>query len=195
VLQSLLDNDRGFLKGAQIILGGTSVRYLPGSEEFKLWNMDLIDIVSIAPRDEFFPHISWKINTGLYRRPLQEDRDSLLYRVNPGGGFAFKHERFGLWYMFLETDLNLGPDLESNYAAGVGGSAGVMFDISDFWKVIFSARDIYYGLGDTTNFFKFALMQNFATSTNTAIAADISVEESQAGKEIFEFGIRFNLYF
>jgi hypothetical protein len=109
--------------------------------------------------------------------------------------FAFKHDRFGLWYAFLETDLNLGPDLKSNYAAGVGGSTGVMFDISDFWKVVFSARDIYYGLGDTTNFYKFALMQNFATSTNTAIAADISMEESQAGKEIFEFGIRFNLYF
>lgn len=195
VLQGLLDNDKGFLKGAQIILGGTSVRYFPGSEELKLWNMDLIDIVSISPRDEFFPVISWKINTGLYRRPLEKDRDSLLYRVNPGGGIAYKNDTFGLWYLFLETDINLGPDLEYNSAAGMGGSAGVIFDITDFWKVIFSTRDIYYGLGDTTNYFKFSLMQNWTLSTNTSVAGDISVEDSQEGKKIYEYGIRFNLYF
>jgi Domain of unknown function (DUF4105) len=195
VLQGLLDNDKGFLKGAQIILGGTSVRYFTGSEELKLWNMDLIDIVSISPRDEFFPSVSWKINTGLYRRPLDRDRDSLLYRVNPGGGFAFQNGAFGLWYLFLETDLNLGPDLDYNAAAGIGGSAGVLFDITEFWKAVFSARDIYYGLGDTTNYFKFSLMQNWTLTTNTAIAGDIAVEDSQAGKKIYEYGIRFNLYF
>ena len=195
VLQGLLDNDKGFLKGAQIILGGTSVRYFPGSEELKLWNMDLIDIVSISPRDEFFPNISWKINTGFYRRPLEKDRDRLLYRVNPGGGVAFKNDAFGLWFLFLETDINLGPDLENNAAAGAGGSAGVIFDIADFWKVLFSARDIYYGLGDTTNHFKFSLMQNWTLSTNTSLAGDMSVEDSQSGKKIYEYGVRFNLYF
>jgi hypothetical protein len=169
----LTDNDEGYKEGAQIIFGSVALRYYFPDGNLQLQDLDIIDIVSIAPRDEFFQNISWKIRTGLYRRVLADDRDDLLYRLNPGGGFAYQDHWNGLWYVFMETDLNLGPDLENNYAVGIGGSAGLIRKITDRWKFHLFARDIYYGLGDTTNSVELALLQNFTITTNTSLTAKL----------------------
>ena len=169
----LNDNDEGYKEGAQIIFGSVALRYYVPDRNLQLESLDLIDRVSIAPRDEFFQNISWKIRTGLYRRVLDDDRDHLLYRLNPGGGFAYQDDWQGLWYVFMETDLNLGRDLEDNYAVGIGGSAGFIRKVTDRWKFHLFVRDIYYGLGDTTNSVELALLQNFTITTNTSLTAKI----------------------
>ena len=169
----LTDNDEGYKEGAQIIFGSVALRYYFPDRNLQLESLDLIDIVSIAPRDEFFQNISWKVRTGLYRRVLDDDRDHLLYRLNPGGGFAYQDDWKGLWYVFMETDLNLGPDLENNYAVGIGGSAGFIRKVTGRWKFHLFVRDIYYGLGDTTNSVELALLQNFTITTNTSLSAKI----------------------
>ena len=169
----LIDNEGGYKEGAQIIFGGVALRYFFPDRKLQLEDLDIIDIVSIAPRDEFFQNISWKIRTGLYRRVLNDDREHLLYRLNPGGGFAYQDEWQGLWYVFIETDLNLGPNLENNYAVGIGGSAGFIRKLSDRWKFHLFVRDIYYGLGDTTNSAELGLLQNFTITTNTSLTAKI----------------------
>ena len=91
-----------------------ALRYFFTDRELQLAGPDFIDIVSIAPRDEFFQNISWKIRTGLYGRVLEDDSDHLLYRLNPGGGFAYQDKWQGLRYVFIEPALNLGPYLEAN---------------------------------------------------------------------------------
>ena len=169
----LIDNDEGYKEGAQIIFGSVALRYFYPDRSVQLKSLDIIDIVSIAPRDEFFENISWKIRTGLYRRVLDDDRDHLLYQLNPGGGFAYQDDWQGLWYVFMETDLNLGPDLENNYAVGLGGSAGFIRKVTDRWKFHLFVRDIYYGLGDTTNSVEFSLLQNFTITTNTSLTVKI----------------------
>lgn len=169
----LIDNDEGYKEGAQIIFGSVALRYFFPDRKLQLEDLDIIDIVSIAPRDEFFQNISWKIRTGLYRRVMDDDRDHLLYRLNPGGGFAYQDDWQGLWYVFMETDLNLGPELEDNYAMGIGGSVGFIRKVTDRWKFHLFVRDIYYGLGDTTNSVELALLQNFTITTNTSLTAKI----------------------
>ena len=190
----LTDNDEGYKEGAQIIFGSVALRYYFPDRNLQLQSLDLIDIVSIAPRDEFFQNISWKIRTGLYRRVLDDDRDHLLYRLNPGGGFAYQDDWQGLWYVFVETDLNLGPDLENNYAVGIGGSAGFIRKVSDRWKFHLFVRNIYYGLGDTTNTAELALLQNFTITTNTSLTAKILRTVSH-GSHQNEISLNFRWFF
>lgn len=170
----LLDNDKGYLEGAQIVFGGTALRYYFSDRRLELEDLDIIDIVSISPRDEFFRSISWKITTGLTRKVMEEGGDRLVYQLNPGGGFAYKNEFLGLWYLMMETDLNLAGTLEEGYAAGIGGSAGVIKALTNSWKIRFFTRNICYRLGDRHNAFEAALLQNFTIGTNMSVTAEIS---------------------
>ena len=170
----LLDNGKGYKPGSQIVFGNTALRYYSCDNQLKLENLDIIDIVSISPRDEFFKPISWKIKTGLVQKVMEDGEDHLIYELNPGGGFAYKSDVLGLCYLMVETDLNVGGILDEGYAAGIGASMGFIKGLTDFWKIHFFARDIYYGLGDTHNIFKAALLQNFTISTNTSLTLEIS---------------------
>jgi len=170
----LLDNENGYKEGSQIVFGNTALRYYSSDRRLELENVDFIDIVSISPRDEFFQSISWKIKTGLVQKVMEDGEDHLVYELNPGGGFAFKNDFLGLWYLMMETDLNVGGALDGGYAAGIGGSMGLIKGLTDFWKIHFFTRDIYYGLGDTHNSFEAALLQNFTISTNTSLTLEIS---------------------
>ena len=170
----LLDNGKGYKPGSQIVFGNTALRYYSCDKRLKLENLDVIDIVSISPRDEFFQSISWKIKTGLVQKVMEDGEDHLVYELNPGGGFAFKSDFLGLWYLMMEADLNLGGVLDERYAAGIGASTGFIKTLTDFWKIHFFARDIYYGLGDTHNTFEAALLQNFTISTNTSLTLEVS---------------------
>jgi hypothetical protein len=170
----LLDNEKGYIEGSQIVFANTALRYYSCDKRLELENLDFIDIVSISPRDEFFRSISWKIKTGLAQKVLEDGEDHLIYEVNPGGGLAFKNDFLGLWYLMVEADLNLGGALDERYAAGIGASTGFIKDLSDFWKIHFFARDISYGLGDMHNAFEAALLQSFTITTNTSFTAEIS---------------------
>ena len=170
----LLDNEKGYVEGSQIVFANTALRYYSSDKRLELENLDFIDIVSISPRDEFFRSISWKIKTGLAQKVLEDGEDHLVYELNPGGGFAFKNDFLGLWYLMMEADLNLGGALDEGYAAGIGASTGFIKTLTDFWKIHFFTRNIYYTLGDTHNAFETALLQNFTVSTNTSLTLEIS---------------------
>jgi hypothetical protein len=170
----LMDNDNGYLEGAQLIFGDLALRYYPRYQKLTLDSLDVIDIFSLTPRDKFFHPISWKIKTGLTRIAGDDNQDHLVYQINPGGGFAYKNSRSGLMYMMMETGINVGGALERDYAAGAGGSIGVIRDMFDIWKVHFMVKDLYYGLGDTHNLFEAVVQQNFTINTDQSISVDVS---------------------
>ena len=190
----LMDNDNGYLEGAQLIFCDAALRYYSEDHKLILENLDVIDILSLAPRDKFFHPISWKIKTGLTRIVGDDDQDHLVYEINPGGGFAFKNDIFGLVYMMLETGLNAGGALKDNYAVGAGGSAGFITCLNDLWKVHFYAKDLYYGLGDRFNSFEATLQQNFTISSDRGISVDISRQKTREFYQT-ESKVLWNLYF
>ena len=170
----LLDNEKGYKEGSQIIFANTALRYYSSDRKLKLENLDFIDIVLIAPWDEFFQSVSWKIKTGLAQKIMEDGEDHLLYQLNPGIGLAYKSDFLGLWYLMMEGDLNLGGAFDERYAAGVGGSMGVIKSLTDFWKIHFLTRDICYGLGDSHNAFEACLLQNVTLSNNMSFTLEIS---------------------
>jgi len=66
-------------------------RYYPDNNRYALEKFDVLDIVSIAPQDDFFKPFSWKFNTGIHRKPMADGEDKLYYRLNAGAGLAAKY--------------------------------------------------------------------------------------------------------
>jgi hypothetical protein len=170
----LMDDDRGYVEGAQLIFAELGLRHYPSGHKLSLQFLDIIDIFSLSPMDPFFHPISWKIKTGFTRIAGDDRHEHLVYEVNPGGGIAFQNSVAGLTYIMLETGFNAGGALEHNNAVGIGGSAGFLKRPRDFWKVHVFARDIYYGLGDTFNDFEAAVQQSFHLNPNQSISVDVS---------------------
>ena len=145
---SLEDPAEGFNDGSQIIFAEAAVRWYPRDEKVRLQRLDLIDIVSLAPRDAVFRPVSWKVQTGFATRDFPGDVEALVYALNPGGGFAWKVTPFGIVFLLAETDLAISGRYDRSFALGMGASAGIARQVSDWWGLLAQARYIYGVFGD-----------------------------------------------
>lgn len=144
---ALQDADAGYLEGSQIIFGDLALRYQPRLEHLQLQELDLIDIISISPRHPFFHPISWKVATGLRRETFADRDQHLVYRLNPGGGFAWRTP-LGIAYLFLETEGQLSGRFDQSYALAGGGTFGLLSKAGSIWKGQLLLRQNYFVLGD-----------------------------------------------
>lgn len=189
----LLDDDAGYKRGSQIVFAEIALRYEPGTGALRLASLDLIDIVSLAPRDDFFKHTSWKVRTDLFRRALRGG-DYLVYRLNPGFGFTHESRLLGLCYALIETDLHVGGALDGSYSLGAGGTIGAVGNVTRWWKVQAFASDIYHGLGDSDNLVTVGLGQNLRVGADVSVAFEIA---GRAGDhdDVLESVVRWNVFF
>ena len=191
---TLLDDDAGYKRGSQIIFGDVALRYYSTEGKLELEAIDIIDIVSIAPRDDFFKHTSWKIRTDLFRRSVRDDRDYLVYRLNPGFGLGYASRVLGLWYGMIETDLQIGGVLDPNYSWGAGGSTGVVKNLTDSWKIHAYGRDVYHLLGDEDNQLSYGIGQNLRMTADMSIAIELEASRNDHDSGL-ESVVRWNAFF
>ncbi|MFH1279205.1 MAG: DUF4105 domain-containing protein [Candidatus Eisenbacteria bacterium] len=190
----LLDNDGGYKRGSQIVFFEFALRYHSGDDRLEMESLNLIDILSLAPRDRFFAHTSWKIGTGFFRRTMEDGRRSMVYGLNPGFGRAYESDILGLWYLMIETDLHVGGALDGGHSAGAGASTGILRNLTGRWKLHLFARDVYHGLGDRDNLFRAGLGQNFEISADRSLTAEVGARIEREETEI-ESSIRLNAFF
>lgn len=190
----LLDGERGYIEGAQIIFGDIALRYYSSESKLVFQKLDIIDIVSVSPRDTFFRPISWKIKTGLRRETGGNGRDHLIYQINPGGGFSYKASRNHLLYFFGEADFIAGGGLERRHAGGIGGSAGLLSNLLPRWKANLFIRGIHFPLGDRHDSWEAGLQQNFSLGSNSSLRLDLGLSKVH-GYERIESTLAFQLFF
>lgn len=189
---SLTDADDGFLEGSQIVFLDTGVRYSEG--KIRLWNLDLIDITSLSPRDHFFKPLSFKIKTGLTSKMLRDEDVHLVYQLNPGLGLSYKNRFSGLSYLLAEADLNLSGELEDNYSLGIGILAGTIKKITDFWKLNLQAEALFFGFGEKFQEYKASVVQGFRLSQNNSL--DLSYSWNNIfHNDQYEAKLNWNYYF
>ena len=83
-LHSLQENRAGFPAGAQINIGNLDLR-IEDDGEVDINRLDLVDIVSLSPRDRFFKPLSWAVTTGIERQ-WAGGREHRVAQVNGGVG-------------------------------------------------------------------------------------------------------------
>lgn len=190
----LLDPDQGYLPGAQIKFFDTQVDYVPEQGRPRLRTLHLLDILSVAPRDRFFKPFSWKVAAGWDTEVMKDGRDSLLFRLNSGGGLARRSPFGGIMYGFAEADVNAGKRLRGTVAAAPGVSLGTLEQVRDWWKVQLSGGAFFYLVGDDRVSLKGSLAQNFRLSQNLSLALLLSYGDV-SGHAVPEGTLLLNCYF
>jgi len=171
---ALIDYDGGYERGAQIQFMNAALRYYSAKNDVQLKSLDVIDIISLSPRDLLFKPLSWKVKTGFRQQLLRDGNDHLVYQLNTGGGFAYTSKSIGLYYAMVEGDVNLSGSFKENYALGIGASAGLKKNVTDWWTMLLEARSLYYGLGDEHKTFALSMKQNIALSAQRSFSWEVS---------------------
>jgi len=190
----LLDPDEGFLTGSQIEFMDAALRYYPEKETLEIWRFDLLDIVSLSPRDEFFSPVSWKVSTGIRQKLMEGGDDAAVVYLNPGGGFAWRKEGIGLYYLLFETDINVAGELSRNYAFGAGGEAGLLSKPARNFKTYLRAKGIGYLIGDSHSEMEIEASGLYRISRNHSLGASAARRRS-FGEYESEGLLTWNIYF
>ncbi|MEW6443606.1 MAG: DUF4105 domain-containing protein [bacterium] len=168
----LTDPDEGYIEGSQIEFFDVTVRYYDRRSQLKLQRLDIVNIVSLAPRDRFFKPISWEVETGLTRETTPKGEEALLYQLNAGGGLTYRNRFAGLVSLLLETHVRAGEKLEDHYGLGIGGSAGLLRSVGRLWKVQLYGRPVYNGLAESYLRVDFGCRQRFRLGAASALGLD-----------------------
>lgn len=196
VFGDLVDTDYVSDQGHQIEFLSPTLRYYPDENRLELHRLDVLNIFSISPRDRFFKPTSWKVATGLFRKPSGEDDDDrLLFGLSTGAGMAWYRQRLGLFYGMIEPEIEISGGLEDGYAFGGGFSAGLLSKPASNWKLHLRARQLFFGLGDEHQSTEISLTQQFSLpAKNHAIRINAAWERA-FDDDIAEASIHWTFYF
>lgn len=135
-----LDNHRGFLDGAWIEALNLRVRR-EESDRWRLWQLDLVNIRSLAPRTAFVRPTSWFVHAGIDRPEVAGQRDATRF-VRGGPGLAWRAGRW-LPYGYLQARMENNDNLDPFINSGAGAELGVLRH-GNHYSVHVSAESLYF---------------------------------------------------
>lgn len=173
----LLDPMEGYIEGSQIEFFETTLRYYPELKRVELERVNILNILSLTPRDRFFKPLSWKGLTGFTQRffPDRDGDDRLVFRLNAGMGYVYKHP-LGIYYGMVEGDLLVGSTLRDSYSLGAGVALGLTGDFTGRWKTHLYAKAFFYELGEVHRSYEATLKQSFKITSNNTVSLDLTRE-------------------
>ncbi len=192
-LTDLTDMDYIHQQGAQIEFLDLRSRYYPESEHLVLQSFDLLDIISISPRNRLLKPMSWMINTGWQRKPLETDDDALIFRVNGGAGYGYHLPISGIFYAMAEGEIEAGGDLSEKFALGGGISMGTIIPAASGCKIHLFCRGLAFFAGDNHLDLSTGITANFRITTNNHLT--LNAEYRDAGTGSFDTSAAWHFFF
>lgn len=186
----LEDNKDGFLQGAQINIGTIKFR----AEEnvgLRLYQLDIIDIFSLTPRNEFFEPLSWKIYTG-FERQYTYDKDQLIYHVSGGAGGTWEIIKNHQFHALAIGRLEINKQLKNFLEPAIGFTSGFLshfknttvrleFSGEQFQEDVFRLRVEY--------------TQNYVLSTNHSLRFSAKHQWQENDTEFSDINFGYQYYF
>jgi hypothetical protein len=183
----LIDPEAGYIRGAQIQFFRFALRRYNDERKVRLEKFVPIDILSLAPRDEFFQRLSWKINASGVRARMVNGEERPIARLNGGAGYAWEvgeqNKLPVLLYPFLDMTFDAGRMPGLDYALAVGPALGMVADLSTNWRLHVYARAQRYVLGNKRTNSEVSIDQRFTLSKNLGLKVGIGKK-----KEFGEIG-------
>lgn len=127
-LHSLAENRSGFPQGAQINIGHLDLR-VDEDASLDLERLDLVDIISLSPRDAFFKPLSWAVQTGIDQQ-WTDGRQRRVPHVNGGVGLARQWGRGPLVYGLTTLRLEYNHGFADRLQPATGLRGGLLFDLA-----------------------------------------------------------------
>ncbi len=149
----LLDPSPGYQPNSQLEFFNARVRLLNDPSKLELYQLNLVDIISLEPRDKFFKNISWKAGVGIDSVAEPNGNLRQYFSLNAGAGLTYKlHEAPSIHvYGLMNGQTDYGKVFNEDYRILAGPSLGMLSQITDRLKLHIQA-DLLVGLaGDKHN--------------------------------------------
>jgi len=167
----LLDPEPGYTPDTQMELAAVTFRFYNRADQARIERATLVDIVSLSPIDSVFHVPSWKINVGMNTVKYNGCQLCSNAVLNGGIGAALESRWLNreVFFAFAEVDANYSRAYEEYHRAGGGGTAGVLVDLAERWKLMASGSYYKYVLGDKSDDVRWFVGQRFTLAQNWAL--------------------------
>ena len=183
----LLDPEKGYTPDAQIEALSLAVRqYSPTSwqdssfaknlsdTQIRIERFTLLNMISLSPMDGLFHAPSWKFGLGM--NTVRHDNCRLCSNGYFNGGIGGSIEshwlKRELFFAFAEAEANYSSAYEERHRIGGGGTAGMLADLTDRWKLLMSGTYLRYPIGNKGDDFRWTVGQRLAILQNLALRLD-----------------------
>ena len=190
---SLTDNNKGFLKGAQINFLNTVFRHYDKNDKYVLEKADILELISLSPVNNIFKAPSYKIDLKIQRLTNPKTlNNGYTFTSSFAGGATFALNDNIYTYILSSVDFSYGGFLPNNQYIGAGFNAGLLaiynkISIKSDIKKVFASSSIGSKMNiDTT--------LNFYLTQNMAFEASFSYQINK-GKNINEYTLGTKYYF
>ena len=190
----LLDPAEGYSSNAQIIFFGLDLRHSNKNDSMRLQHFTPVDIISLTPVSDISTPISWQFDFGLTRKHGQQ-HNRMISTINGGAGLSWSLIKNSTAY----TLLNLGIDaskqeLRKGYAAGFGGSIGLLTELNTNWTVHLFGYSIDYTAGEAHNEKQLGLEQRLSLSKSNTLRMQWT-RQRQLGDDFSNFNLSWQHFF
>jgi hypothetical protein len=158
VYHDLEDSSYGLLRGTQIEFMNMLASY-NNKNEFKVEDLTLVSITSLAQRSEFFKVFSWRTKFGWDRDNLSDSTD---FSATVGAGYSWGN-KYGYIYMLLEPIIYF----NKNFDAALGGTIGLNIDKYKMFNTNMLLTQRFYA--DSKKQLHIKISEGIRTSINTQV--------------------------
>ncbi len=169
--QDLLDPEIGYTPNSQLELASLAVRHYNRADQFRLERATLANVLSLSPMDSLFHAPSWKINVGMQTIRHNTCRLCSNGAINGGIGAAVESHwlKREVYFAFAEGEANYSRAYEERHRIGGGGTAGLLADLTDRWKVMATGTYLKYALGEKSDDIRWFVGSRYTLTQNWAM--------------------------
>ena len=167
----LLDPEVGYTPDAQIEIASLTARHYNRADQTRIERATLANVLSLSPIDSVFHAPSWKINVGM--QTIKHNGCQLCSNgvMNGGIGGAIESRllKREVLFAFAEAEANYSRAYQERHRIGGGGTAGILADVTDHWKIMATGTYLKYALGEKSDDIRWFVGSRYTLTQNWAL--------------------------
>ena len=191
----LLDPSAGYYSGMSLNMVNVIARVYR-DDKLKLEKAELLDIISLSTRNDFFTPWSWKANVSIEQQ-WTAGKDTLVTQGSGGGGVSYQPIKNSHLFLLATARLEFNKKLNSLASIAPGIQVGFLYNWNSASLLL--EAEHYQFIVDQTKRSRVSLQQSFKLTTNDNLiflAAYHNVNAKQAHEHSYqEFKVEYRHYF
>ncbi|TKB74272.1 MAG: DUF4105 domain-containing protein [Nitrospira sp.] len=167
----LLDPEIGHTQDAQVEIGSISLRHYNRADQTRIERATLVNILSLSPMDALSHGPSWKFNVGM--NTIRFGSCQLCSNGVLNGGIGASVESYWLkrevYFAFAETEANYSRAYGERHRVGGGGTAGMLADMTEDWRLMATGTYLKYALGEKSDDIRWFVGSRYTLTQNSAL--------------------------
>jgi len=180
----LLDPQGGYTAGAAIDFLATELRVYGDDGQVRLQDLALVEVESLAARDQLFQPISWRVSSHVVSLLMPgQGRDSgvpglvdrYAWRTEGGAGLAYDLPGSVLGYGLLQADFDVSAYFDDGVSAGPGAEIGAYRSFADDRLRLHAYAEVLeFALGQQHTWARGGLEQRLTLAHDVALRFEVA---------------------